>query len=86
MNSPYPCPVTATCLLVLHKNHWFITDLMQDYHLYTNIKPPKTREKIIKILFIREIIALSPFSLPKSGIDFNIGLYCVSLSTGHRKR
>ena len=56
---------------------------MQDYHLHTNIEPPKTREKI---LFVREIIALCPFSLPKSGIDFNIGLYCVSLSTGHRKR
>ena len=26
-NLPYPCPVTATCLLVLHNNHWYITDL-----------------------------------------------------------
>ena len=61
-NLPYPCPVTATCLLVSHNNHWYITDFMRDYHLYANIKPPKAREKTIKILFVRQIISF-PHSL-----------------------
>ena len=30
---------------------------MRDYHLYANIKPPKAREKTIKIIFVRQIIS-----------------------------
>ena len=56
-----PIPLTrdrATCLLVLHNNHWYITDFMRDYYLYANIKPPKARDKTIKILFVSQIISL----------------------------
>ena len=52
-NLPYPWPVTATFLLVLHNNHWYITDFM----------PPKAREKTIKILFVRQIISFSFYNL-----------------------
>ena len=45
---------------------------MRDYNLYANIKPPKAREKTIKILFVRQIISLCPFSLPRSRIHLNI--------------
>ena len=50
LNLPYPCPVTTRCLLVLHNNHWYVTDFMRDYHLYADIKPPKAMEKTLKIL------------------------------------
>ena len=62
-NLPYPWPVTATCLLVLHNNHWYITDFMRDYYLYANIKPPKAREKTIKIIFVSQIISFSFYNL-----------------------
>ena len=52
-NLPYPWPVTATCLLVLHNNHWYITDFMR----------PKAREKTMKILIGRQIISFSFYSL-----------------------
>ena len=62
-NLLYPWPVTATCLLILHNNHWYIADFMRDYHLYANIKPPKAREKTIKILFVSQIISFSFYNL-----------------------
>ena len=36
---------------------------MRDYHLYANIKPPKAREKTIKILFVRQIISFMTLSV-----------------------
>ena len=36
---------------------------MRDYHLYANIKPPKAREKTIKILFVSQIISFSFYNL-----------------------
>ena len=86
-NLPYPCPVTATCLLVLHNNHWYITDFMRDYHLYANIKPPKAREKTIKILFVRQLISFSFYNLLieayRSWLDLEILLVSAKLKIAY---
>ena len=55
---------------------------MRDYQLYANIKPQKVREKTIKVVFVRQVISLRRFSLPRSGVHLNIGLHYLSLWGG----
>ena len=38
---------------------------MRDYHLYADIKPPKAREKTLKIIFVRQIISFMSFLPPQ---------------------
>ena len=59
---------------------------MRDYQLYANIKPQKVREKTIKVVFVRQVISLRRFSLPRSGVHLNIGLHYLSLWGGGEGR
>ena len=51
---------------------------MQDYQWYANIKPPKAREKAIKILFVRQIISLFlGHGIPVRNLDPIMHSFCI---------